>query len=348
MKQLLGEWPVRLLVFAAVAATLVMLYFSIQILLVPFVAAVFLLYLFDPAIVPLQRRGMDRGNAFLLILSASVIAIMMMIMLAPSWLLVESIGSSSQTFTERLQGHLTALESRAKVQFPMIRAVNIADAVTRRAGVLANEVLDELPTLATSFLVNLILVPFIAYFMVRDGKSLKRKIIELVPNRFFEMSLIMFDRIDKQIGGYLRGRLIECVLVGIIQMLAMGIAALFVPQPQILLISAVAGTTSLIPYLGPILGAIFGIFLYLGAGLPITSVYGLLIAVIVAHVADNVFIAPTVLSNNVDLHPLTVALVLVVGGELMGALGLLIAVPIAASFKVVGQEFYRNYQVQMR
>jgi predicted PurR-regulated permease PerM len=347
MKQLIGEWSVRLLVITIVAAALVTFYFSIQILLVPFVAAVFLGYLFDPAMVPLQRRGMDRVNAYLLILVSTMIVITVMIMVAPSWLVVESIDSSSQTFTERLHTQLNALESRARVQFPIIRAVNIADAITGRAGTLANEMLERLPSLATSFLVNLILVPFIAYFMVRDGKLFKRKLIELVPNRFFEMSLVTLDRIDKQIGGYLRGRLIECLLVAVIQMLVMGIAALFVPQPQILLISAVAGTTSLIPYLGPLLGAVFGIFLYFGAGLPTASVYGLLIAVAVAHIADNIFIAPTVLSHNVDLHPLTVALVLVVGGELMGVLGLLIAVPIAASFKVIGQEFYRNYQLQM-
>ena len=348
MKNLFGELPLRLLIFAAVAAVLVMLYFTIQILLVPFVAAVFVAYLFDPGIVALQRRGIDRGNAFLLILLGSIIAISILLMLAPTWLRVESIGSSSETFTERLETQLGALEARAKERFPMVRSVNISAQVTDRAGAMATRVLGDLPALATSFMLNLILVPFIAYFMVRDGKSLKRKLVELVPNRFFEMSLIVFNRIDKQIGGYLRGRLIESMLVGVTQMLAMGIAALFVPQPQILLISAVAGTTNLIPYLGPVLGAIFGIFLYLGAGLPLTSIYGLLIAAAAAHVADNVIIAPAVLSHNVDLHPLTVALVLVIGGELMGVLGLLIAIPIASSFKVIGQEFYRNYQLQVR
>jgi len=63
---------------------------------------------------------------------------------------------------------------------------------------------------------------------------------------------------------------------------------------------------------------------------------------------DNVAIAPLVLSHNVDLHPLTVALVLVIGGELLGVLGLLIAIPVAASLKVVVQECYANYQLQSR
>ena len=104
----------------------------------------------------------------------------------------------------------------------------------------------------------------------------------------------------------------------------------------------------MIPYLGPILGTIFGAFLYLGSGLPLSSVYGLVAAAAGAHVIDNVLIAPAVLSHNVDLHPLTVALVLVIGGELLGALGLLIAIPVASTIKVVAQEFYTNYQLQVR
>ena len=59
-------------------------------------------------------------------------------------------------------------------------------------------------------------------------------------------------------------------------------------------------------------------------------------------------IAPAVLSHNVDLHPLTVVLALVIGGEVFGMLGLLIAIPVAASIKVIAQEVYANHQVQVR
>ena len=66
------------------------------------------------------------------------------------------------------------------------------------------------------------------------------------------------------------------------------------------------------------------------------------------HLIDNLVIAPAVLSQNVDLHPLTVVLVLVIGGELLGVLGLLIAIPVASSIKIIVQEFYANYQAQAR
>jgi predicted PurR-regulated permease PerM len=348
MKNPFGEVPVRILAFGALLLTLILAFLAIQILLVPFVAALFVVYLFDPAIVVLQRRGMDRGHAFLLLLLMTLIVITVVLMFMPSWLRTESIGVSGETFSQRVSAQLTALKRWVDAKFPMFSSVDIAGQVTAKAAAVATRFFEELPGLISSFLVNLLLVPFIAYFMIRDGKTLKRNVVELVPNRYFEMALMMFNRIDLQIGGYLRGRLIECILVGITQALLMGIASIFVPQPQILLISAVCGITNMIPYLGPVMGTIFGVLLYLGSGLPITSVYGLVAAAAGAHVIDNIVIAPAVLSQNVDLHPLTVALVLVIGGELLGTLGLLIAIPVVSTVKVIAQEFYANYRMRVQ
>jgi predicted PurR-regulated permease PerM len=348
MKSWFGETPVKLLAFGALIVALALTFLAVRILLVPFVAALFVVYLFEPAIVVCQRRGMERGPAFLLLLSLAAIAIVLALGLMPSWLRLEAITGSSQTFSDRIASQLNVLERWINTKLPMFGSIKVAAVVNDRAATFAGRFFQELPALITSFILNLILVPFIAFFMIRDGKTLKRRIVEVLPNRYFEMSLIMFNRIDQQIGGYLRGRLIECILVGMTQALLMGIAGIFVPQQYVLLIAAVCGVTNMIPYLGPVLGTIFGAFLYLGSGLPITSVYGLVAASGAAHLVDNVVIAPAVLSHNVDLHPLTVALVLVIGGEVLGTLGLLIAIPVASTIKVIVQEFYANYQLQVR
>jgi predicted PurR-regulated permease PerM len=348
MKNSLAESPARFLPVAFVLLGLLLILVAIRILLVPFVAAFFVVYLFDPAVVMLQRRGLQRGTAFLLLLVVTAIAVGFILAFLPAWLRLESIGGSSQTFAQRFSEQLDGIEQSFNRTFPMMGSINLSAGINSRAVDAGMRLFQDIPGLVTTFIVNLLLVPFISYFMIRDGKTLKRRLVEQVPNRYFEMSLIMMDRIDKQLGGYLRGRLIECILVSISQALFMGLAALFVPQRYILLIAAVCGVTNMIPYLGPLLGTIFGALLYLGSGLPMTSVYGLIAAAAAAHILDNLLIAPAVLSHNVDLHPLTVALVLVIGGELLGTLGLLIAVPVASTIKVVVQEFYTNYQSQVR
>jgi predicted PurR-regulated permease PerM len=348
MKKLFGEAPLRILAFLFLLAMLAAAFFVVRILLVPFVAAMFVVYLFDPVVVGLQRRGFERGPAFLLVLSLSLIAIGAMLAFMPSWLRLESISGSNESFVERFTAQLNALEVWINTRFPMFGSIKIASEVTAQSAAMASRFVQGLPGFVTSFIINLLLVPFIAYFMIRDGKSLKRRVVELVPNRYFEMSLIMISRIDQQIGGYLRGRLIECILVGITQALLMGIATVFARQQNILLIAAVCGATNIIPYVGPVLGTAFGVFLYVGSGLPMSSVLALLAAAAAAHLIDNVLIAPAVLSHNVDLHPLTVALVLVIGGEMLGTLGLLIAIPVASSIKVITQEFYGNYQLHVK
>jgi predicted PurR-regulated permease PerM len=348
VKNLFGEAPLRILAIAGLLVALFLAFLAIRILLVPFVAALFVAYLFEPVIVVIQRRGMDRGRAFLLLLGLTLGGIVIILSLMPQWLRLEALGGSSAIFAQRMSEQFGALERWVDTRLPFLQSTNIGDQVITKAAALGSRFFEQLPGLVTSFLVNLLLVPFIAYFMIRDGKTLKRRIVELVPNRYFEMSLIMLNRIDQQIGGYLRGRLIECILVGITQVLCMGAVSVFVDQRHILLIAAVCGITNMIPYLGPVMGTVFGAVLYLGTGLPVTSIYGLIAASAGAHLVDNILIAPAVLSHNVDLHPLTVALVLVIGGELLGTLGLLIAIPVASTIKVIGQEFYTNYQLQVR
>lgn len=348
MKSLFGDLPLKIVGFAVILIAVILLVVTVEILLVPFVAALFVAYLLEPGIVVMQRRGMERGNAYLILLTASLVVIGTILMFAPSWLRIESFAGSPETFSARITLQLTEMEQWVDAKVPMISSINIADEVIRRTETVAGRFFAALPGLLTSLTVNLLLVPVIAYFMVRDGRGLKRKIVKLVPNRYFEMALIVFHKIDQQIGGYLRGRLIECMLVTVTQILLTGIAQLFVPQTQVLLISVVCGITNLIPYVGPLLGLAFGAILYLGTGLSLSSVLSLVVIVAVAHLIDNIFIAPAVLSHNVDLHPLTVVLVLVIGGEVLGVLGLLIAIPVAASMKVIVQEFYHNYQVQVR
>jgi len=348
MRSAFRDTTIRVIAFAALLLAFLIVFAAIRILLVPFVAAMFVVYLFDPAIIVLRRRGIDPSNAFLVVLFVTLVAIGGTLSLLPSGLRIETLLDSREAFTVQFITQLDALEQWANTKFPVFGSMKVVSDVNDQAAAMTTRFFDELPSWITSFAVNLMLVPFIAYFMIRDGKTLKRRMVELVPNRYFEMSLIMLNRIDGQIGGYLRGRLIECILVGATQALLMGVASLFVPQRYILLIAVITGVTTMIPYLGTVLGMFFGAVLYLGSGLPMSSMYGLLVAAVAAHILDNVLIAPAILSQNVDLHPLTVALVLIIGGEILGALGLLIAIPVATSVKVVAQEFYANYQLQVR
>src|SRR5438132_12594052 len=110
MKSLFGETPARILALCGLLISLILAFIAVEILLVPFVAALFVVYLFDPAIVVLQRRGMDRGHAFLVLLLVTLIAVTVILMFMPSWLRMESLGVSGETFSQRVTIQLGALE----------------------------------------------------------------------------------------------------------------------------------------------------------------------------------------------------------------------------------------------
>ncbi len=95
MKKALSEWPARAAAFVVLAALLVLAFLTIRILLVPLVAASFVTYLFDPGVVVLQRRGIGRGAAFLLIFLVSALVVLFLLAMAPNWLRLESIHESA-------------------------------------------------------------------------------------------------------------------------------------------------------------------------------------------------------------------------------------------------------------
>src|SRR5262249_20234038 len=172
-------------------ALLVLVFFKVKILLVPVIAASFVAYLFEPAVVALQRRGMQRGLAFLLLLTTSAMALVIVFALTSSWLKFESIDRvGTEDIASRLNAQAGNLEKWLNQRVPLAQSINLSNRIATRVGRFAETFFEQLPSLVTAFAVNLMLVPFIAYFMVRDGRRLRRRIVSMVPNRYFEMTLI--------------------------------------------------------------------------------------------------------------------------------------------------------------
>ena len=123
---MLRETPGRVLLVTGLLIAILLVFFAVRVLLVPFVAALFVVYLFDPAVTALQRRGFERGPAFLILLAVTLIGIAGILAVLPAWLQLESIGASNQGFAERFTTQVDALERWANAKFPMFRSFQIA------------------------------------------------------------------------------------------------------------------------------------------------------------------------------------------------------------------------------
>ncbi len=188
------------------------------------------------------------------------------------------------------------------------------------------------------------IVPFVTYFVLAEGDLALKRLIERVPNKYFEMSLNVLNKIERDLVGYLRGWILDSIIIGLLSIAGLWLIGIDYP----ILIGALAGIANLVPYLGPVVGAVPAFLVSL-------TQYGdfrMLVPIVVLSIAiqaiDNTVVQPLCFAKTVDMHPLTVILVLIVGNELMGIVGMLLAIPIATILKVSMVETYwglRNYRI---
>jgi predicted PurR-regulated permease PerM len=194
-----------------------------------------------------------------------------------------------------------------------------------------------------------ILAPLIFLFLGFDNGQIRRFFISLVPNRYFELSLTVLDRLDDAIGRYLRGTLIECFLVGVT--LALGLILLGIPLGIAVAIGVVSGLLNAIPFLGAVIALVIGVSYALIAedvrplipGLnPNDLALYVVILVVIAHVLDDVVFQPFVLGGAVNVHPLIVVIAIIAGSLIMGLWGMLFAIPTVVVVKTAVETFFKE------
>ncbi|BAS28449.1 AI-2E family transporter [Limnochorda pilosa] len=191
--------------------------------------------------------------------------------------------------------------------------------------------LDEwLVTLLTQAF-QLALSPVIAYYLLRDGPRFRRALLEPLPAGPRREVGALLDRIGHLVAAFVRGQLLVAVLIGTLT--AVLLRALGVPFA--LFGGLVAGLFEVIPYFGPILGGIPAVLLALEQG-PATAGW-VLVGMLGIHQLEGALISPFVLGRTMALHPLTVMLLVLAGGQVAGVPGLFLAVPVGAVAREIGR-----------
>ena len=189
-----------------------------------------------------------------------------------------------------------------------------------------------------SGLASLVIVPFAVFFFLKEGRRLTHELIELVPNAYFELCLNLIYQINGQIGGYLRGQMLETGIVALLSVIALTLIGL----PNAIPIGLMAGMANMIPYLGPLIGGITASVVALSTGGGGTMVLYVVVSFALIQMIDNLVVQPVIIAKSVDLHPMLVMLVVSIGSQLLGIMGMLIAVPVTGILKVSTQTIYRG------
>lgn len=315
---------------------LVILLKSIIILLV--ISAV-LAYILDPFASYLEFRGFTRLQSTIVIfLSFGFVGGILLYLLVPT--LIHEISYMQHglggTQTSDL---IEKIEKTIQDNIPIFEGQNLQ--LYEKLQNVLKDISDSFFSIlvdVVSVISSAVIIPFAVFFILKDGRKLKKSLFTMVPNKYFEMSLNLFHKVDLQLGGYLRGQFLDAMIIGLLSIIALWILGV----KYFVLIGIFAGLANMIPYVGPMAGMIMAasvVLLNNGSGEDIAWVIG---AFAIIQLIDNVVVQPLVLGKSVNLHPLVIIFAIITGGQFFGIIGMLVAIPVTGILKVVTIEVYNS------
>lgn len=187
-------------------------------------------------------------------------------------------------------------------------------------------------------IVALIIMPFMLFYLLRDGKGLRDYITQFLPNKLREPVGKVLSDVNQQLANYVRGQITVAVIVAIMFIIFFKIIGL----RYAVALGVTAGVLNLVPYLGSFLAMLPALVLGLIAG-PV-MLLKVIIVFIVEQTIEGRFVSPLILGSQLNIHPITILFVLLTSGSMFGIWGVLLGIPIYASAKVVISAIFDWYK----
>ena len=185
-----------------------------------------------------------------------------------------------------------------------------------------------------AFIAGLVIVPVWLFYVLYDQSRFTRKFVEIIPSQVRADAVNALRISDRILSQYLRGQLLLCLVVGVLA--TMGLALLGVPFFAVL--GLIAGIFEILPFVGPIIGAIPAVLVAV-IERPILGVWTLVLFVVIQQV-ENTVLVPRISGKAVELHPALIVLVLIIGSQVAGLAGAILAVPVTAIIRDVFKYLY--------
>ncbi len=336
--------------FRELAPLLIALIVAVVLLFVGGVARVVILalllaYILDPVATALEARGMSRMLAVLLILFVLIGSVVgLAVILFP--IVVEQLqGLQTGGTPEKAAAAIKGIEEslKANLSFIGMGDLDLLGRIEAFKKGIVESIFAFVLSDFLSLLITVVTIPFMMFFFLKDGREMKKALVGMVPNRYFEFTMDLLYKMDTQLGNYLRGQFIDALVFGGMAIIALWIVGV----PYFVFLGIFSGLANLIPYVGPLAGGAASVLVSvlstgdLGSAVPVIGAY------VVLQLLDDFVVTPSVVATSVQLHPVIVLIAIIVGGELYGVLGMLLAIPVTGFIKVVLREgitTYRKYR----
>ncbi len=336
------------LIFSAISGTISLFAILLAPLLVPIIISFALYALLEPVADFFERYGLTANLSSLSVL-----------------LLLVTIAATGISL---LLPHLSSQLSLLQVQLPAVwdtitsASNNLNQYIVKSSGIdvtpvdlmphfigQANEwgkmALLEGSNIVVSFAFVLILIPIFTFFLIRDFRTFRNRLLDRLPNAYFESGWLIYYRVAHQLQNYIRGIMIQSGIMSTITtagFYAIGLESAF-------LAGLLAGIFNLIPYIGPLLAMILPILIALGhAPVDLWLPAAAIAIILIAQVIDNVFVIPSIIADSVNLHPLAVITGIIISGNLFGLIGMVVAIPVISSANIIFCGLYQGIKTRGR
>lgn len=331
-----------MIILAVVAA--VALVNSVSYLLPPIVLGLLLGYVLYPVIRGLGHLGLPKGLGVLLIFIAAtwglIYSVYTGLPLVRSEIELITGEQNPSAGESRIYGIIDETSSQLYRYGLIAEQLDARDVIEQLRVILKQQSVrftDSLGGVAAQAGRFVMIFLFVFTYTLLDGHKFHRTIIGFFPNSVFEPGTLMLRRTTELFGAYVRGLVIENVLLGMAAFLLLLILSSFTTLSITLcaLIALAIAVTNVVRIVGPFAGLAIGVVLILVSDPDLIAVIGVLIIAVAIQLLDNVIVLPLVMKEQVDVHPVVSLLSVIAGGSIGGILGMIIAIPIAGAVKIV-------------
>jgi len=303
----------------------------------------FISLLLDPFLVKLEKMGVARGKGLILLFSSLLIVLVTSLSILIPRLVVETI-ELIEAVPFYAEGSFKKVKDFLEDDFKIVIPGSAEEVKHYFSSFTEGKSFNSLKPIleplsktlfagysATLTLINLMLLPFIVFYLSRDWRALNRQLVKAIPSSYSDKVVPFFIEVKNIIVAYARGQ----AMVSIFLIFAYSLALLLAGVKYALPLGFFAGLLSVAPYLGFFTGFSLAFIVQIVNEGTIESVVKLVIAFSIIQFIESNFVTPKILGESTGLHPLIVILALVVGGTLFGFVGLLLGIPAAAIIKIV-------------
>ena len=304
-------------------------------LFIYFSIALMLAYFFDPLYRYLIHKKVPKVLAIIIVFGIIIaLLILTVVFLIPSVInQLNVLYKEIPNFIENYQNLILSIKPQlSKFINPADVEILLKENLSElQKGILgfSQTIIIYLSNIVSSITFGVVIVPLILFYLMKDIFIFKENLYIFVSKENKKEFKEVLEEIDHIVSGFIRGRIIVCFIVGTL----IGIGLYFLNLKFALIIGIISGIFNFIPFLGPIVGVVLALIFALGS--PWWTLLLIVVLFVLVNQLEAIYLNPNILGKGLGLHPLTVILSMLICGQLLGILGVLVAVPLAAILKVL-------------